>query len=192
MFIQKWRKEGIESKKKKSPLLLPQHIRQNYQEFKLHETSHIYKKDLHQSGLQSFMSDGPEWSSSQWHSWVEGWRGGGMGRGGMVVGSWQCHHGDCSRHARVTEHRPVTSSQQPNDKDASPSGSVISGLTGPLFPSFIPASSFPYMHIHTRTHTHGRAPLPVTIKMVKWDVVSNTKRLRPSQIVGRLRRNLQR
>ena len=32
---------------------LPQHIRQDYQEFNLHETSHIYKKIYIDEGLQS-------------------------------------------------------------------------------------------------------------------------------------------
>lgn len=37
-----------------------------------------------------------------------------MGCGGMVVGSWRCHHDDCSRHTLMTEHRPVTSIQHNN------------------------------------------------------------------------------
>lgn len=82
---------------------------------------------------------------------VEGWRDG-AGWDGMAVGRWQYHHHDCSRHTLVTEHRPVTSSQQPNDKDASPSGAVISGLTAPLFPSLNPPPP-------ARTHTHTGTPL---------------------------------
>lgn len=45
------------------------------------------------------------------------------------------------------QHHPT---RQPNDKDASPSGSVISGLTAPLFfPPFTP----PPTHTHTHTMT---------------------------------------
>lgn len=62
MYTQQWKiererkKAGQINKKRKIKQVhycLTQHIRQDYQEFNLHETSHIYKKDLHRWGLHS-------------------------------------------------------------------------------------------------------------------------------------------
>lgn len=79
--------------------------------------------------------------------WLSAWGGSGAGWGfvGEVFG-WQCHHHNWSRHWHrlVTEQRPVCHlTQQPSDKDASPSGFVMSGHTAPLCPSFTPPPARP-------------------------------------------------
>lgn len=107
-------------------------------------------------GYRVFVSYGAQRQSSQWQSHFKssaalcsGWRVGWMdwgawdeGRGRYLAG--ECHHHNRSRqcHTLVTEQRPVCHlTQQPNDKDASPSGFVMSGRTAPLCPSFTPPAS---------------------------------------------------
>lgn len=78
-----------------------------------------------------------------WDGWIGGaWDVRGRGRWGYLAG--ECHHHNRSRqcHTLVTEQRPVCHlTQQPNDKDASPSGFVMSGRTAPLCPSFTAPAS---------------------------------------------------
>lgn len=103
----------------------------------------IYTRKIYtDEGYRVFVSYGVQWQSSQWQSHFKsnvalclGWEW------GVGVFGWQCHHRNQSRHwhTLVTEQRPVCQlTQQPNDKDASPSGFVMSGHTAPRCPSFIP------------------------------------------------------
>lgn len=111
------------------------------------------------------MSDGPKGSSSQWRSWVEGvgWGWGGVGWWWAVGNAIVTTVLDARRRqAPACHQRPPT--QQPNDTDASPSGSVISRLTAPLFDTL---------------------PPPIKLKGGgKTNAVWNTNRPRLSQALG--------
>lgn len=103
----------------------------------------IYTRKIYiDEGYRVFVSDGAQWQSSQWKSHFKSSVALCLGWGGWVGGGvfgWQCHHHNQSRHwhTLVTEQRPVCHlTQQPSDKDASPSGFVMSGHTAPLCPSF--------------------------------------------------------
>lgn len=120
----------------------------------------MYKKDLHWWGLQSLCE---LWGVAAKQSMavtfqvkcgsllgveggMDGLGGGGCreGRGRWAYLAGECHHHNRSRqcHTLVTEQRPVCHlTQQPNDKDASPSGFVMSGRTAPLCPSFTAPAS---------------------------------------------------
>lgn len=192
MFIQKWGKEGIEeSKKKKKRVHYCYHSTLGKITRSWNYMKHlIYTRKIYiNEGYKVLWAMDP---SGQAVSDTCEWRGGGMGRSGMVVGSWQCHHGDMLQ-TRASD-RALACHEQPTTQRQGrvPLWVCHIRTNRATLPIFYPPLLLP-IHAHTHAHTHtGAPPLPVTIKMVKWDAVSNTKRPRPSQKVGRLRRNLRR